>query len=149
MAKGENCFFWAISSFAIMLWKVVYCRGIRKRLYVGKGKIWPRFKGLSQYFIFLPRCRLQQICNFPPTTNLKQTSLKLSRQKHRNHSKCRYNHWKKVENIMAIEETACFEQFLLLSVCFQKSSAAEASKSVYMREKESVPLKLIEVNFWQ
>ena len=40
-----------------------------------------------------------------------------------------------MENIVAKGEIACFEQFLLLSLCFEKSSAAEASKSVYMRER--------------
>ena len=33
------------------------------------------------------------------------------------------------------EEIAHNEQFLLLSQCFQKSSAAEASKSITMRER--------------
>ena len=41
----------------------------------------------------------------------------------------------KVENIVVKEEIARFEQFLLLSICFQKPSAAEASESVYMRER--------------
>ena len=35
---------------------------------------------------------------------------------------------------MAKGEIACFEQFLLLSLCFQKA-AAEASESVYMSER--------------
>ena len=35
---------------------------------------------------------------------------------------------KNVENIVAKRETARVEQFLLLSQCFQKSSAADASK---------------------
>ena len=35
-------------------------------------------------------------------------------------------------NIVAKGEIACFEQFLLLSLCFKKLSAAEASESVYM-----------------
>ena len=39
----------------------------------------------------------------------------------------------KVENIVAKREIACFEQFLLLSLCFQKPFDAEASESVYMR----------------
>ena len=38
----------------------------------------------------------------------------------------------RVETIVAKGEIACYEQFLLLSQCFQKSSAAEASKSVCM-----------------
>ena len=32
-----------------------------------------------------------------------------------------------VENIVSKGEIACFEQFRLLSQCFQKSSAADAS----------------------
>ena len=39
---------------------------------------------------------------------------------------------KKVENVVAKGEIARFEQFIRLSLCFQKSSAAEASESVYM-----------------
>ena len=42
---------------------------------------------------------------------------------------------KRVENIVAKGEIARFEQFLLLSQCFLKLSAAEASESVYMRER--------------
>ena len=42
---------------------------------------------------------------------------------------------KKFKNILAKEEIACFEQFLLLSKCFQKSSAAEASESLCKWEK--------------
>ena len=45
------------------------------------------------------------------------------------------NLWRKVENIVAKGEIARFVQFLLLSLCFQKPSAAEASESVYMRER--------------
>ena len=36
---------------------------------------------------------------------------------------------------MANGEVACFEQFILLPQCFQKSSAAEASESIYIRER--------------
>ena len=42
---------------------------------------------------------------------------------------------KRVENIVAKGEIARFEQFLLLSRCFQKSSAAETSESVCMWER--------------
>ena len=45
------------------------------------------------------------------------------------------NLWQKVKNIVAKGEIARFEQFLLLSLCFQKPSATEASESVYMRER--------------
>ena len=37
---------------------------------------------------------------------------------------------KKVENIVAEGEIACFEQFHPLSECFQKASSAEASLCV-------------------
>ena len=47
-----------------------------------------------------------------------------------------YNLWRKVENIVAKGEIARFVQFLLLSLYdFKKLSAAEASESVYMRER--------------
>ena len=39
----------------------------------------------------------------------------------------------KVKNIVAKGEIARFEQFLLLANFFQRSSAAEASESVFMR----------------
>ena len=39
------------------------------------------------------------------------------------------------ENIVAKGEIARFEQFLLLSECFQKSSASESSESVYKSER--------------
>ena len=39
---------------------------------------------------------------------------------------------------MANGEIACFEQFLLLPQCFQKLSAADASESVYMWERDNV-----------
>ena len=40
-----------------------------------------------------------------------------------------------MKNIVAKEEIARFVQFLLLSLYFQKAAAAEASESVYMRER--------------
>ena len=42
---------------------------------------------------------------------------------------------KEVENIVLKGEIACFEQFLLLPECFQKSSAADASESIYNRKR--------------
>ena len=41
----------------------------------------------------------------------------------------------KVENFVAKGEIAHFGQFLLLTQCFQKSSAADASESVNMWER--------------
>ena len=80
---------------------------------------------------------IRRINPFPYTTDLQQTTLKIS---HLKHEKSLYTGIKvyllfKVENIMAKGEIACFEQFLLFSQCFQMSSAAEGSKSVYMWER--------------
>ena len=56
-------------------------------------------------------------------------------QKHRKSLSIKFLSLKKVENIVANGEIARFEQFLFLLQCFQKSSAAGASKSVYIRER--------------
>ena len=45
--------------------------------------------------------------------------------------------WLKVENIVEKGEIYRFEQFLLLLLCFQNPSAAEASESVHMRENNN------------
>ena len=50
-----------------------------------------------------------------------------------------------MENIVVKEEIARFEQFLLLTVCFQKPSAAEASERVFMR----VELILYTLQTWR
>ena len=42
---------------------------------------------------------------------------------------------KEVEIIVAKAEIARFEQFLLLTQCFQMSSAAEASENIYRWER--------------
>ena len=44
----------------------------------------------------------------------------------------------RIENIVAKGEIAQNEQFLLLSQEFQKSSAAEASKGVYLWERFNI-----------
>ena len=52
---------------------------------------------------------------------------------------------------MAKEEIAHFEQLLLWSECFQKSSAAEESESIYMRERETHMVKntaYLELSFY-
>ena len=41
----------------------------------------------------------------------------------------------KVENIVAKGEIARFEQFILLSPCFQKAVCCRGAESVYMRER--------------
>ena len=46
----------------------------------------------------------------------------------------------KVENTVTKGEIARFEQFLLLSQCFQKSSAEEASESVCMWKRDKSEL---------
>ena len=40
-----------------------------------------------------------------------------------------------VKNIVAKGEIAQFKQFLLLSQCFRRASAAEALESMYLRER--------------
>ena len=47
------------------------------------------------------------------------------------------------ENIVAKEEIACFEQFIRLSKSIQKSSASEASESVYVRKRDITDLGLV------
>ena len=44
----------------------------------------------------------------------------------------------KVANIVTVGKNAHNEQFLLLSLCFQKLSAAEASESVCMLERVKI-----------
>ena len=74
-----------------------------------------------------------QVNAFPHTTNLQQMSLKLSiHHKIENLYKWKYDFFNRVEIIVANGEIAHYEQFLLLLQWFQKSSAAEASESVYM-----------------
>ena len=57
---------------------------------------------------------------FPHTTILQQTTLNMFCQKVENLYNWMDNLWRKVENIVAKGEIACFEQFLLLSLCFPK-----------------------------
>ena len=58
---------------------------------------------------------------FPHTTILQQTTLNIFCQKIENLYNWMDNLWLKVENIVAKGEIACFEQFFLLSLCFQKA----------------------------
>ena len=50
-----------------------------------------------------------------------------------------------VENIVANGDIACLEQFLLLPQCFQNLSSAEASESIYMRERVKPYVSLLSV----
>ena len=59
--------------------------------------------------------------NSKNTTNLQQTTLNIFCQNIENLYKWMDNLWLKVENIVAKGEIACFEQFLLLSLRFQKA----------------------------
>ena len=48
------------------------------------------------------------------------------------------------------KKIARFQQFLLLSLCFKKLSAAEASESVYMRERvNDSAADIFKDNLWQ
>ena len=46
-----------------------------------------------------------------------------------------FNIQKELKTLWQKGEIACFEQFLLLPQCFQKTSAADASKYVYKWER--------------
>ena len=58
---------------------------------------------------------------FPHTKILQQTTLNIFYQKMENLYNWMDNLWLKVENNVAKEEVACFEQLLLLSLCLQKA----------------------------
>ena len=58
---------------------------------------------------------------FPHTTILQQTTLNVFCQNIENLYNWRDNLWQKVENIVTKGEIACFVQFLLLLLCFQKA----------------------------
>ena len=72
---------------------------------------------------------------FPHTTILQQTTLNIFCQQIENLYNWMNNLRLKVENIVAKGEIARIEQFLLFHYVFKKLSAAEASGSVYMRER--------------
>ena len=57
---------------------------------------------------------------------MQQMTFKSSRQKYAKSLLMKIVLLNKVENIVAKGEMACFEQFLLLSQCFQNVSAAKA-----------------------
>ena len=58
---------------------------------------------------------------FPHTTILQKTTLNIFCQKIENLYNWMDNLWLKMENIVSKGEIARFEQFLLLSLCFQKA----------------------------
>ena len=60
-------------------------------------------------------------CPFPHMTNLQQTTLNIFCQKIGYPFNYRDFLWLKVKNIVVKGEIACFEQFVLLSLCFQKA----------------------------
>ena len=65
---------------------------------------------------------------FPHTTILQQTALNIFCQEMENLYNWMNNLWLKVENIVAIEEIARFEQFLLFSLCFQKAVCCRGAR---------------------
>ena len=66
-------------------------------------------------------CATTHVNPFPHTTILQQTSLNIFCQKMENLCNWMDNLWLKAENIVSKGEIAHFEQFLLLSLCFQKA----------------------------
>ena len=87
----------------------------------------------------LQRCPLLlltgRINPFPHTINLQQTTLNIFCQKMENLYNWMDNQWIKVENFVAKGEFAHREKLLLLPQCFQKWSAADASKCIYGWER--------------
>ena len=74
---------------------------------------------------------------FPSYDNFSADDLRIICQKIENLYNWMANLWLKVENIVAKEKIARLEHFFFLSChyVFKKRSAAEASESVYMRER--------------
>ena len=73
---------------------------------------------------------------FPHTTILQQTTLNVFCQNIENLHNWMNNLWRKVENIVAKGEIApILSNFSFCHYVFKKPSAAEASESVYMRER--------------
>ena len=65
--KRRNCAFWAISTFVAMFSKVICCRCVRKRLYVGKGLTVSKLQTYFNAFEadnFLHNVNLITICSF-------------------------------------------------------------------------------------
>ena len=73
---------------------------------------------------FLTRSHIQHICSRQLWKHLEKIMENLW--------KWRYNYWIELKTLW---QKARFEQFLLLSQCFQKSSTVEASESIYMWER--------------
>ena len=69
---------------------------------------------------------------FPHTTFLQQTTLNIFCQKKETLCNWMDNLWLRLENIVAKEEIARFEQFPLLSLCFQNS------RLLHRRQKTSI-----------
>ena len=88
-----------------------------------KAGIWSENGFYEQIETFLLLC----IIHFPHTTILQQTTLNMFCQKKESLYNWMDNLWLKVENIVSKGEIAWFEQFLLLSQCFQKA--------VHMKER--------------
>ena len=96
---------------------------------------------LAMYIVWLlwhnvsKSCLLQRRINgreginpFPHTTILQQTTLNIFCQNIKNLYNWMDNLWLKVENIVSKGEIARFEQFLLLSLCFQKAVCCRGVK---------------------
>ena len=85
----------------------------------------------KEQFLLFPQCFLY---SFPHTTILQQTTLNIFCQKIENLYNWMDNLWLKVENIVAKGEILVLRNFFFCHY-FKKLSAAEASESVYMRER--------------
>ena len=88
---------WAFSSLSHNVSKIVGCKVMKSHI-----------------------CKRERVTTFPHTTILQQKTLNIFCQKMENLYNWMDILWLKVENIVAKGKIARFEQFLLLSLCFQK-----------------------------
>ena len=131
MTLNRNCLAWLISD---MTWHYMVkkekrkCRHRWDNIFAQSNidsMCWPII-----YIFFIISCvinktnpvKIKGLFNpFSHTTILQQTTLNIFCQKIENLYNWMNNLWLKVENIVAKDEIARFEQFLLLSLCFQKA----------------------------
>ena len=115
--KRRNCSFWAISSFVTMFSKSIY---MRERV-----NPCPHTTNRSWNLLYESiRTHIQPICSRQLWKHLDK-SRKIP-------YKWKYYNWTELKTLGQKGEIARSEQFHLLSQCFQKSSAAKASKSFCM-----------------
>ena len=90
----------------------------------------------------------QSLNPFPHTTILQETALNIFCQKMKNLYNWIDNLWLKVENIVSNGEIARLSNFFFCHYVFKKVSAAEASESIYMRERVKGSRTIFQTAYW-